>query len=73
MHPTTKNTYFKNFIKLLLSLFYPMEGILHRVKVTCLNEECEFHKNPERGMLFAVDTMGFAYYVESDSERIQEI
>ncbi|MFK4310807.1 hypothetical protein ABH957_005553 [Bacillus sp. RC242] len=49
------------------------EGILHRVKVTCPNEECELHKNPERGMLFTVDTMGFAYYVESNSERIQEI
>ncbi|MFS8351792.1 hypothetical protein ABHN12_11410 [Bacillus nitratireducens] len=24
-------------------------------------------------MLFTVDTMGFAYYVESNSERIQEI
>ncbi|MGX5627357.1 hypothetical protein [Bacillus cereus] len=49
------------------------DGVLQRVNVICPNGECELHKNLERGMLFAVDTMGFAYYVESDSERIQEI
>lgn len=49
------------------------DGILHRINVTCPNVKCELHKNPELGMVFAVDTMGYFYYAESDSERIREI
>lgn len=54
-------------------LYTEVDGIPHRNHVTCLNAECELHKSPELGMIFAVDSMGFFYYAEEHKERINQI
>ncbi|PEU21481.1 hypothetical protein CN526_26545 [Bacillus wiedmannii] len=48
-------------------------GMMRRLNVTCPNEECPVYKDSDLGLVFAVDTMGFVYYAESESERIQKI